>query len=73
MIDYSVEFDVKPPYRMEIRADGSVWVEGEGLSLSVDSVPEAEQLISRLLTEDPQQVLSDYLMGAEDDGREDGS
>ena len=55
MIDYSVEFDVKPPYRMEIRVDGSVWVEGEDLSLSVDSVMEAEQLISRLLTEDPQQ------------------
>jgi hypothetical protein len=53
MIDYSVEFDVKPPYRIEVRVDGSVWVESEDLSLPMDSVKEAEQFISRLLTEDP--------------------
>ena len=45
-----------------------VWLEK---LLPADSVHEAKHILSRLATEDPQEVLSDYLMGGS--GDEDGN
>jgi hypothetical protein len=60
------KFDINPPYRLELRQDGSVWVEGDGILVPVDSILEGQQLISRLITEDPSEVIREYLKESED-------
>jgi hypothetical protein len=53
---------VSPPYHIEKGSDGSIWVEGDGLSLELDSMEQAQAFIRRLSV-DHDQALTDYLMG----------
>ncbi len=53
-------FDVSPPYHIE-NSDGSIWVEGDGLSLEMDSMEQAQAFIKRLIV-DHDEALTDYLM-----------
>jgi len=51
---------VSPPYHIE-NSDGSICVEGDGLSLEMDSMEQAQAFIKRLIV-DHDEALTDYLM-----------
>jgi hypothetical protein len=59
--DFEFAFDVSPPYRIEERNDGSIWVEGDGVLLEMDSVEQAQAFIEHLL-EDRDEALTEYLI-----------
>ncbi len=59
--DLNWRIDVSPPYHIEKCNDGSIWVEGDGLSLEMDSMEQAQAFIKRLIV-DHDEALTDYLM-----------
>jgi hypothetical protein len=59
--EFEFSFDCRPPYRIEERNDGSIWVEGDGVLLEMDSVEQAQAFIEHLL-EDRDEALTEYLI-----------
>jgi len=59
--NYEFSFDCHTPYHIEERNDSSIWVEGDGLSLGMDSVEQAQAFIEHLL-EDRDEALTEYLI-----------
>ena len=59
-LDYEVRFDVQEPYHIEVRRDGSVWVEGDGLSVEMDSMQDAVEFVTEL-KKDPDRAIQEYL------------
>jgi hypothetical protein len=59
--EFKFSFDCHPPYRIEERNDDSIWVEGDGVLLEMDSVEHAQAFIEHLL-EDRDEALTEYLI-----------
>jgi hypothetical protein len=51
--------DVRPPFQLVQREDGTFWVKGDGLSLEFDSMEEGHAFIDRL-HDDQNEAIKDY-------------
>src|SRR6266536_32377 len=54
--------DVRPPFQLVQREDGTFWVKGDGLSLEFDSMEEGQAFIDRL-HDDQNEAIEEYFAG----------